>query len=96
MGSPTQPIGTSPSPQPTPPPKPFKERLSELVGELTLEAIGSAFVIAIIAGGRFLVQYWMGHDAKFFDFIPVGWVFDAGDLALILRFLWRAIKRLND
>lgn len=89
MGPPVQPVSP-------PSVKPFKTRLLELVAELTLEAVGSAFVIAIIAGGGKLVELWIGHDAKFFDVLPIKWVFDAGDLALILRFVWRAVKRLND
>ena len=60
------------------------------------EALGSFLAIVIVAGGRKLVEWWIGPGAKFFDFIPVSWIFDAGDVALLARFVWRAIKKFND
>lgn len=92
MGQPVQP--TAPAPPTTQ--KPFKVRLQELLGEMAIEAVTTFALIAIIAGGRHFVEWSIGSQGKFFDYIPVAWVFDVGDILLIARLLWRALKRFND
>jgi hypothetical protein len=42
-----------------------------------------------------LLVYLLGKEAKFFDWIPVRYVFDAADLAMVLKFLWHLIRGFN-
>jgi hypothetical protein len=91
-------MGLTPSPA-TPPArrhKGLRARLYDVLLEMVPEGFGTLIVILIVAAGRFLLKWSMGPDAKFFDLIPIGWVFDAGDLALVGRLVWRAFKKLND
>jgi hypothetical protein len=39
-----------------------------------------------------LYRSWLGPDTRFFDFIPVKWVFDAGHLAMMYRFIRRSLR----
>ena len=63
---------------------------------MILEGFGTVFAIGIIALAHYLVELWVGKGAKFFDFIPVEWVFDAGHIVVVARLVWRSIKRFND
>jgi hypothetical protein len=76
--------------------KPFSRRVRHLVEELALDALGTALAIGIIAGADSLVRWLLGEGAKFFDFIPVRWVFDAGHLAMVVRLVWRVVRRFDD
>ena len=49
----------------------------------------------IVAFSRYLIQWWLGKDAKFFDHLPVEWVFDARHLTVILRFLWMSVRKFK-
>jgi hypothetical protein len=42
-----------------------------------------------------LLEYLLGKDAKFFDWIPIRYVFEAADLVMILKFLWHLIRGFN-
>jgi hypothetical protein len=80
-----------------PPPKQwFWRRLGNLLGDMVLEAIGTVCAIGIIALAHNLVELWMGKDAKFFDYIPIRYVFDVGHIVVIGRLVWRIVKRFND
>jgi hypothetical protein len=42
-----------------------------------------------------VLEYLLGKDAKFFDWIPVRYVTDFADLVLITKFIWHLIKNFN-
>jgi hypothetical protein len=76
--------------------KSFWRRLGDVVDEMAIEAVATVLTIGLIFGTQRLVDLLIGKDGKFFDFIPVAWVFDAGHIALIGRLIWRAVRRYND
>lgn len=98
-------MGTGPQPQtsdtPQPQPKPrkrrlsFQKRLSARAESLILEGIGTAIAVCIIAATDRLVS-WLIEDRKFFDFIPVRWIFDAAHIVVVLRLIWGVIRKFND
>jgi hypothetical protein len=67
----------------------FFSRLGKRVGDLSIEFIATFVAIGGIALADFLVKSWVGDDKKFFDKIPVQWVFDLGHVCLIGRLIWR-------
>jgi hypothetical protein len=67
----------------------FLSRLGGRVGDLAIEFIATFVAIAGIALADLLVRWWVGENKKFFDQIPVQWVFDLGDVCLIGRLIWR-------
>jgi hypothetical protein len=42
-----------------------------------------------------LLEYLLGKEAKFFDWIPIRYVFEAADLIMIFKFLWHLIRGFN-
>ena len=78
----------------TPPPKRgLLAKLREVIEEIVPEAFATFLLLATVAGSRKLLEWWVGHDAKFFDVLPVRWVFDAGELTIVCRFLWRIVRK---
>jgi hypothetical protein len=49
-------------------------------------SIGSIWLI------HWVLELLLGKNARFFDLIPIRYVIDAGDLVVILKFLWEVIK----
>jgi hypothetical protein len=76
--------------------KDFFKRLSNTLQNLILEAIGTVAAIGLIALVDIVSRHWLEPDAKFFDYIPVRWVFDLGHLVMILRLIWRIVKGFNE
>ena len=40
--------------------------------------------------------YFLGKDAKFFDWIPIQYVTDLADIVIISKFIWHIIRNFND
>jgi hypothetical protein len=91
-------MGLTPAPRNRPEKrnKGLRRRLYDVLLEMVPEGFATVLVILIIAGTRKLLSLLIGPDAKFFEFIPVGWVFDAGDVALVGRLVWRTWRKFND
>jgi hypothetical protein len=45
----------------------------------------------LLAGARWLVEHLFGQS-KFFDYVPVRYLFDVGDITVIGRFIWNTLK----
>lgn len=73
----------------------FFKRLQSQLLNLIEEAVGSIAAILLIATVDFVIKRALGVDAKFFGYIPVQWVFDSAHLAVVLRLVWRIVKRFN-
>ena len=72
----------SPQLNPEPPKKTFWAKLGSRLGDLAIEFIGTFVAIGGIAIADKLLEWWLGKDKKFFDFIPVQYVFDVGHVSL--------------
>jgi hypothetical protein len=82
--------------QPTATPKKgMGERVWDVLLDLIPEGITTIGLLAIVALSHWLIELWMGKGAKFFDYVPVEWVFDAGHVTVIVRFLWMSIKKFK-
>ena len=75
---------------------PFKIRLKRLAADLALEGIGTLIAIGLIGLTDRLVQAWIGKDTKFFDLIPVQWVFDAAHVVIVIRLVVGVIKKFSE
>ncbi len=64
----------------------------EVLRELIPEAF-ALFLLLLIVGGAEKLLRWLIGDYKFFDYLPVRWVFDIGDLTVILLFIWRNVRK---
>jgi hypothetical protein len=42
-----------------------------------------------------VLEYFLGKEAKFFDWIPIRYVTDFADLVLIAKFIWHLIRNFN-
>jgi hypothetical protein len=79
-------------------PKPklgMRARIWNVLLILIPEMVTTIGLLATVALSRYLIELWLGKDAKFFDYLKVEWVFDAGHLTVILRFLWMSIKKFR-
>ena len=75
--------------------KSFKKRLLELLENQSIEFIGTVIAVAVIAAVSALVKRFIGA-VKFFDLIPVQWVFDLAHIVMIGRLVWGIIKGFNE
>ena len=77
----------------------FQKRMRAALENSCLELIPEAFttlgLLAIVGTGRWLFKYWIGEDARFFDYLKVSYVFDAGDLTVLARFLWTSLRKFR-
>jgi hypothetical protein len=60
-----------------------------------LEACGTAIAVCLIALTDLLVTRLIGEH-KFFDYIPVGWVFDLAHIVVVGRLIWGVVKTYNE
>jgi hypothetical protein len=85
-------MDASASPETQIPKAPFLTRLGGRVGDLAIEFIGTIVAIGGIALADLLVKWWLGADKKFFDRIPVQWVFDLCHICVMGRLIWRIFR----
>lgn len=52
--------------------------------------LGSIWII------HYILTRFLGEEDKFFDAIPVRYIFDAANLAVIVKFLWSALKDFRE
>lgn len=70
-------------------------RLSSTFADIFVEAFATILTIAVITLAHWLFTLSLGPDAKFFDLIPIRYVFDVADLALVVKLTWRVLRRFN-
>ena len=68
----------------------FSARARKIAEEWLLECLRTILAVALIALTEFVVKQFFGQDAKFFDRMPVHWVFDASDIAVVVRLVIRS------
>jgi len=68
-------------------------KLKEVLADL-LEHAAVVVIISLLAlFVHYALQYWF-HDPKFWDLIPIRYVVDAGDAAVILAFFVVLIRKI--
>jgi hypothetical protein len=65
----------------------LKPRLHHIWNNAVAEALNTFLFLLILYGARKFVE-WLFGQSKFFDHVPVRQIFDAGDIAVICRFVW--------
>ena len=73
------------------PPSPFWRRVTKIAYNAIAEGVNTLFLILLLAGARWLVEHLFG-ESKFFDSVPIRYLFDVGDIAIIGRFVWNTLK----
>jgi hypothetical protein len=71
--------------------KPLKLRLKRIWNNAVAEGLNTFLFLILLYGARKLVE-WLFGEAKFFDYIPVRYLFDIGDIAVIGRFIWNTLR----
>ena len=71
------------------------QRLGKVMLGLVPEVFTTIGLLATVAYTRHLLKLWIGDDARFFDHLKVSWVFDLGDLVILVRFLWESIRQFR-
>lgn len=69
---------------------PLKPRLKRIWNNAVAEGLNTFLFLLLLYGARKLVE-WLFGQTKFFDYIPVRYIFDAGDIAVIARFIWNTL-----
>jgi len=72
-------------------PSAFRRRLKKIFDNAIAEGVNTFFFILLLAAARWLVEH-LFTESKFFDYIPVRYLFDVGDIAVIGRFIWNTLK----
>lgn len=78
-------------------PKPQYQREAKSAFHTLLKLSSHFIVVLFIVGLGFLMHLLLIHvlgDPFFFDVIPIRWVIDLGDLAIILAFIGVVLKEL--
>jgi hypothetical protein len=70
---------------------PFERRFKKILYNALAEGANTLFFILLLAGARWLVEHLFGQG-KLFDYVPVRYLFDIGDIAVIGRFIWNTLK----
>jgi hypothetical protein len=53
----------------------FWARLGSNAGDMVIEGVTTVMAIGIVALAHHLIELWIGKNERFFDYIPVRWVF---------------------
>jgi hypothetical protein len=67
-------------------------RIFESVPDILTHTVAMVLSIGSIWLIHWVLELLLGKNARFFDLIPIRYVIDAGDLVVILKFLWEVIK----
>jgi hypothetical protein len=76
--------------------EPEQQKIKTRTVLMLLEVGSHTLVLGLVLGSIFLIHLilkgLLGHEAKFFDLIPIRWIIDVADLLVIGKFLWEIIK----
>jgi hypothetical protein len=65
------------------------------IPEIGTHTVNLALALLSVWLIHLVLEYLLGKEAKFFDWIPIRYVTDFADIALILKFVWHVIKNFN-
>jgi hypothetical protein len=67
------------------------KRLRRICTNAVAEAFNTLLFMLLLAGAGWLVEHLFG-ERKLFDYVPVRYLFDVGDVAVIGRFIWNTLR----
>ena len=70
----------------------YLRREAAEIGQHTVAFLAAIFSIWVV---HLALGYLLGHDAKFYDRIPVRYVTDTGHLAVLIRFVWQLVLQIG-
>ena len=77
-----------------------REKIKDRTAITLLELGSHTLILGLTLGSIYLIHLilegLLGHDAKFFNWIPIRWIIDIADLLVIGKFLWEIIKDFRD
>ena len=69
----------------------LKLKLGEVVLKLIPEIFATFVLLLAVGGAERFLHWWIG-EYRFCGVLPVRWVFDSADLAIVLKFLVRTLR----
>lgn len=95
---PVSPAGSPETPaEHYPPPEAYHQKeiksVGQIISKLSKHFVILIFIIVLAVAMHFLLEHVFG-DPKFFDYIPVRWAIDLGDIAIIFTFVIIVIREL--
>ena len=72
------------------------ERVSQILTDLGYHTLVLGLTIGSIALIHLLLEALLGHDAKFFDLIPVRWAVDLAHFVAVGRFVWEIMRDFRE
>jgi hypothetical protein len=73
----------------------LRERLNEALEDAVVEGFVVLLMLLVVASG-YRIAEWAFQGRKFFGFLQAEYVFHAGDVTVVARFIWRLLKKFND
>ena len=67
-----------------------REELTEIIQHTTVLVAALASIGLV----HMALTAFLGHDAKFYDTIPVRYVIDTGHLTMLIRFVWKLTQQI--
>jgi hypothetical protein len=79
---------------PTPSNPTLGQKLYDVIYVIVPEIFATFLLLSFVGASEKFLHWWVG-DKKFFDVLPVRWVFDAAELAIILYFVVRIARQIG-
>lgn len=73
----------------------FKSKIFKDVPSIANHTINLVLALLSVWLLEWVLNHLLGSEARFFDWIPIRYVINAADFAVILKFLWHLIKDFN-
>ncbi|SRR6266404_1144869 len=73
----------------------LKTRTANRILQVGTDTLVLGLIIGSVTLIGFILDGLLGHDAKFFDSIPVRWIIDTGHLAAFLKYIYDVILDLR-
>jgi hypothetical protein len=81
-------------------PEDVQQEIKKRTARTILELLAHTLVMGISLGSiwaiHLILEGLLGHDARFFDLIPIRWIIDLADLAIIGKFIWELIMEFQE
>jgi hypothetical protein len=68
--------------------------LLEEPSEIARHTLGLIAALVSIWLVHIVLKYLLGEDAKLYNFVPIRYIIETGDLAVLVRFIWKVVRQI--
>jgi len=68
--------------------------LLEESAEIARHTVGLIAALVSIWMVHLVLKYLLGEEAKLYNFIPIRYIIETGELAVLVRFIWKVVRQI--